>query len=90
MADLTITVSDGTVTAALTIPAARVAATVAALSATAGDVSPPVNPARAVRSALALWIPTTRRLYRTHVAQLNARTSLDATLAAITADEAAP
>lgn len=90
MADLTITVTDGTVTATMTIRDARVAATVAALTAATGDPSPPANPARAVRSALALWIPATRRNHRTNLARLNARVALDAAVAVIAADEATP
>jgi hypothetical protein len=88
MADITITVTDGTVTAtAITIPDARVATTVAALSAAVADSAPPANAARAVRSAIALWIRASRRTYREAEARTASEVALRDAIAAITASE---
>lgn len=88
MADITITITDGTTTpAVITIPDARVDLTAAALTAAAADPAPPANAVRAVRSAVALWIRASRRTYRENEARAASEVALRDALAAITASE---
>jgi hypothetical protein len=88
---ITITITDGTVTAApIVIEDARTPLTTAALSAAVGDTAPPANSARAVRAGVARWIATTRRQHRESLARAAADAQLAAALTAISADEPAP
>lgn len=87
---ITITITDGTVTATdIVIPDNRAKVTAAALSAAVGDTDPPANDARAIRAAVARWIGTTRQRHRQAAVTRSAETALQNTLNTIAADEAA-
>jgi len=86
---ITITITDGTVTAPeIVIPDNRARVTAAALSAAVGDTDPPGNDARAIRAALARWISVTRRQHRENTVRRASDTALQSTLNTIAADEA--
>jgi hypothetical protein len=85
---ITITITDGTVTATdIVLPDNRTRVTAAALSAAVGDSAPPANDARAIRAAVAQWIGTTRRQHRQATVTRSAENALRTTLDNIAADE---
>lgn len=89
MADIVISITDGTTTATpLVIVDARVKVTAAALSAAIGDTAPPASDVRAVRAALAKFIAAARRQHRRNLAERDGRAVIDQALAVIDADEA--
>lgn len=86
---ITITVTDGTTTAAeIVIPDNRAKVTADAVVAAAGVTDPPNNNVRAIRQALGLWIGTTRRQHRQNTVRRASDTALQSTLDTIAADEA--
>ncbi len=88
MADITITITDGTTTPnVITIPDAKVHVTAQALAWKAGDSTPNANDVRAIRSALAALIKADRVEYRTARAFADFQAGYSASLATINSDE---